>query len=262
MISVLDSPVTASELLGALERRSDRSLYEQIVDRLRQLSAHSECIGAQVPTEDELTRIFGVSRVTVRRAIGRLVEENVLVRRRGKGTFISKPLPSIVYPIDRVAPFFETFQKAGEDFNTEVTDYFWDDGAKLPAQLCEWTRPVLNIRRRYVTRSAAHAVTHIAVPLEIGQHITREEISRAPIYELLQKKLKLELHQSEFLVSCQQPTAEVSESLGVSRSSFLLVLDRITRDAKGKAVEVMTHYLRPDVYKLSVTTDIRTRLPE
>jgi GntR family transcriptional regulator len=93
------------------------------------------------------------------------------------------------------------------------------------------------------------------VPAHIGEKITREQMTSAPIYEVLEK-LGLRLQKADFLVSCRQASAEISESLEISGSTFLLVLDRITRDVDGVAVEAMTHFLRPDVYKLSVSSEI------
>lgn len=51
----------------------------------------SKCDGSdlRIPPENELTRIFGVSRVTVRGAIRGLVKDNLLITRRGLGTFIN-----------------------------------------------------------------------------------------------------------------------------------------------------------------------------
>ena len=51
----------------------------------------SKCNGndLRIPPENELTRIFGVSRVTVRGAIRGLVKDNLLITRRGLGTFIN-----------------------------------------------------------------------------------------------------------------------------------------------------------------------------
>lgn len=246
--------IDAAARTWSLDRQSDRSLYEQIVDRLREMVSGQRA-SVQMPTEEALTSMFGVSRATVRKAIDQLVADNVLVRRRGKGTFCTRPLPSIVHPIDRVAPFFETFQQAGENIQTEITHFFWNDGARLPVELGAWSRPVLNIQRRYVSRNVPHAVTQIAVPAHIGEKITREQIASAPIYEVLEK-IGVWPVKSDFLVSCRQPTAEIAESLDISCSTFLLVLDRITRDADSEPVEAMTHFLRPDVYKLSVTTEI------
>lgn len=47
--------------------------------------------GSSIPTELELMNIFGVSRITVQRAVNDLVKEGVLYREKSKGTFVSKP---------------------------------------------------------------------------------------------------------------------------------------------------------------------------
>jgi GntR family transcriptional regulator len=47
--------------------------------------------GDQIPAEDEVARLFGVSRATVREAVSELVVEGYLVKRRGIGTFVRAP---------------------------------------------------------------------------------------------------------------------------------------------------------------------------
>ncbi len=240
--------------LQGLERESATSLYEQIADRLRQHVSAGEAL-AQVPTEEALMEMFGVSRSTVRKAVQRLVDEAILVRRQGKGTFVSRPTPKIVHSIDRMAPFMETFRQVGEDIRTEIIEFAWIESPDLPIELAGWERPVLGYQRLYTSRGVPHAITRIRVPGKFGRRMTREEVDSAPIYEILQRKLRVKLTRAEFLVSCRQPTIEISEPLEMSQSSFLLVLDRITRDETGEAVETTTHFLRPDVYQLSVVLD-------
>lgn len=240
--------------LQGLQRESATSLYEQIADRLRQHVASAEAPG-QLPTEEALIDMFDVSRSTVRKAVQRLVDEAVLVRRQGKGTFVSRPTPKIVHSIDRLAPFMETFRQVGEDIRTEIIEFAWIESPALPAELNEWERPVLGYQRLYTSRGVPHAITRIRVPAKFGRRMTRQEVDSAPIYEILQKKLRVKLARAEFLVSCRPPTIEISEALEMSQSSFLLVLDRITRDETGEAVEMTTHFLRPDVYQLSVALD-------
>ena len=82
--------------------------------------------------------------------------------------------------------------------------------------------------------------------------MTRDQVDSSPIYDILRKRMKIKLARAEFLVSCRQPPREISDALEISQSSLLLVLDRITRDEAGEAMEMTTHFLRPDVYQLSV----------
>lgn len=251
--------VNAARPWQNLQRESATSLYEQIADRLRQHVSAGEP-GVKLPTEEALMSIFAVSRSTVRKAVQRLVDESMLVRHQGKGTFVSRPTPKIVHSIDRLAPFMETFRQVGEDIHTKLIEFAWIESADLPIELDGWQRPVLGYQRLYTSRGVPHAITRIRVPAKIGSRITREEVDSAPIYQILQEKLGIRLARAEFLVSCRQPTFEISESLDLSQSSFLLVLDRITRDEKGEPVEMTTHFLRPDVYQLSVALDGLARL--
>lgn len=107
--------------MESLERESVRSLYEQAADRLR---SHFMGMrpGERVPTEAELTRFFQVGRSTIRKALQRLVEEGLLVRSPGKGTFIARAVPCIIHSIDRVSAFMDTFRRNGEDVRTQMID--------------------------------------------------------------------------------------------------------------------------------------------
>jgi GntR family transcriptional regulator len=71
-------------------RKSHVPLFIQIEEDLRGLINDGQ-IGEldQVPSESELTQRFGVSRMTVRRALDRLVSDGVLFRKPGKGTFVA-----------------------------------------------------------------------------------------------------------------------------------------------------------------------------
>ena len=65
------------------------TLQEQLrADLLQKIENGSYAPGDQLPSESELVEAYGVSRVTVRAALRMLVDEGVLVKRRGKGTFV------------------------------------------------------------------------------------------------------------------------------------------------------------------------------
>jgi GntR family transcriptional regulator len=67
-------------------------LYVQVERRVEDLLLQSRYkAGDRIPPETELVTALGVSRVTVRAALARLVERGLLERRRGSGTFLVRP---------------------------------------------------------------------------------------------------------------------------------------------------------------------------
>lgn len=74
-------------------RQDDRvPLYQQLKESLRSSILNENWkSGDKIPTEVELSDKYNISRVTVRKAILELVEEGYLIKKQGKGTFVSKP---------------------------------------------------------------------------------------------------------------------------------------------------------------------------
>ena len=74
-----------------LDNNNAVPLYEQMMMMLRErLDNHVLDAGEKLPSEAELCKSYGVSRITVRRAIDELVEEGYLEKKQGKGTFVTQ----------------------------------------------------------------------------------------------------------------------------------------------------------------------------
>jgi GntR family transcriptional regulator len=77
---------------AALRRSSPQPLYRQIADRLeRAIRGGALKPGDRLHSEDIQSRRFKVSRITVRQAIEELVRQGLIVRKQGKGTFVTAP---------------------------------------------------------------------------------------------------------------------------------------------------------------------------
>lgn len=90
------APMPASTLLNmqdmpALEARSYIPLYVQLAERFATVirRSHASLVGAPLPSEAECTDYFKVSRPTVRQAMAQLLNEGLILRGRGKGTFVA-----------------------------------------------------------------------------------------------------------------------------------------------------------------------------
>ncbi len=80
--------------MGKIDRGSPVPIYHQLKTLIReQIESGLWKPGDRIPTEDELCRLYGISRSPVRQALKELVYEGVLVRRPGAGTFVSDSSP-------------------------------------------------------------------------------------------------------------------------------------------------------------------------
>lgn len=74
-----------------LNNASSLPLYEQLMINIKdEMDKGVYKAGDRIPNEAELCDLYSVSRITVRRAIQELVEEGLLERKQGKGTFVSR----------------------------------------------------------------------------------------------------------------------------------------------------------------------------
>lgn len=148
-----------------LEPSSDRPLYRQLVDRLR-IDLASKVPGDRIDSEPQLAKRFGVSRFTVTRAIEILVDEGLVNRRQGLGSFVAAPplrrTPSYLFS------FTETVLSQGRVASQRLLKFgpvAWRVGLPYP----EGTRLLDLDRLRLVDR----------VPIAIHRSVVSAEIARA-----------------------------------------------------------------------------------
>lgn len=101
-----------SELEIPLDRMSAEPLFAQVANSLNlTISSGEFAAGERIPTEPELAQIYGVSRITIRRAIDELCQHGILVKRHGKGTFVRERKMS--RKIEHIASFSESCRASG-----------------------------------------------------------------------------------------------------------------------------------------------------
>ena len=80
-------------MVKCLATNSKDPLYVQLADAILQAVKEGEFKGGEkIPSEEELRKLYGLSRVTVRTAIDSLVSQGILVKKQGKGTFVTVPI--------------------------------------------------------------------------------------------------------------------------------------------------------------------------
>jgi len=105
-----------------LDPNSKLPKYVQILNWIHGMISRGKIkIGDQIPTEEELARMFGVNRMTVRQAIEELSIEKMIDRKRGKGTFLVSQKPrGLVYKLEHISSFTDDMKALGITPRTET----------------------------------------------------------------------------------------------------------------------------------------------
>jgi GntR family transcriptional regulator len=113
--------------LFKVDRHSKLPLYDQIERNLRALIESGKLkTGEAVPSEFELAQLYGVSRLTVRKALDELVRQHWLSKRHGVGTFVTKP------SVTAIAPSKLSFTNQILAIGKKPSSQLIDSGVKTP----------------------------------------------------------------------------------------------------------------------------------
>ena len=236
-----------------LDRRSSRTLYEQLTSELRESLLSGVSVGEKIPTEDELVERYKTSRSTVRRAIKDLVDEGLLIRRQGKGTFLSRRLPKIVHEMDSLRPFYHTFKEHGEEPSTRILEMAWLRHNEVPASLRAQYDSSLFFRQVYMSAMSAHVVADVHVVPWIGESVSKQMLENRPIFEMYPEFVADSQLRSTFTISCGTTPSDIMSIMDLSSGAVTLLVERETVTDDGRIVDYAKLYLRSDVYSLRTT---------
>ena len=102
-----------------IDRSSKLPLYHQLYQILRDEIVRGEWQpGDMIPPESELTERYGISRTTVRQVLDLLVNEGLIYRQQGRGTFVAHP--TLEQALVRIVSFTEDMRQRGFKPGTRV----------------------------------------------------------------------------------------------------------------------------------------------
>nr|WP_284750915.1 GntR family transcriptional regulator [Arthrobacter sp. efr-133-R2A-120] len=96
-----------------VDRKAPLPAWAQVERDIRSLIDQGLQVGSQIPPENELAAIYGVSRITVRQALSSLSDHGFVERRQGTGTFVADRPQLVQHDLGLTAPWRDRFQAAG-----------------------------------------------------------------------------------------------------------------------------------------------------
>jgi GntR family transcriptional regulator len=247
--------------MGIAENLSPLSpipLYTQIRELLRERILNGVYKShAQMPSENEMVRTFGVSRITVRQALTDLQKEGLIFKIHGKGTFVSKP--KATQNLRRLEGFGEAMSGAGHETFSRVLGHRVMRAGKLVAERLRISErdDVMEIKRiRFLDREPISLdVTY--VPLAIGQRLVQEDLARRDIFLILENDYGIALGNADLCVESVLADAELALALKIDEGSPILRIERLTFTADRSPLDFEFLYYRGDAFQYRLRIERR-----
>ena len=240
-----------------INNNSSIAMYEQIANILRSEIADRALLpGSCIGPLGQLAERFGVSLITVRKALQVLEKDNLVVTRQGKGTFVNDIL--LQAGDNRLYPLSSIIQKHNLKADITVVEM---KVVSTPAFLPENVRSGLGRECMYIDRLhkiGEHAVGDhkIYLPVEYGGRLTEEDIRTTSVYRLYQQKLGVQLGRGTQLVRAAKADKAMSSLLGVAPGTPMLVVTREAYSAEGRLIEYMEASYEYTQYSFKVELEL------
>jgi len=230
-----------------IAQQSKTPLHQHISDWIKlEIREKRLQIDDKIPSENELAQQFSVSRLTVRRALQTLEQENLIFRSQGLGAFIKAPISR--KRMVNLNSFNEDLSQAGITPSNEVVF----EGLVLPPPHIgnllgvEDQKKVYKIDRVRYGSARPFAFDKTWIPAFYGQLIVDSDLSKRSIFDLLEKEYDIAIEKGCQRFDAAIADEELASHLDVPINTPLLVIKRLIYTTAGKVVYYQQRYLRTD----------------
>lgn len=241
-----------------LNTTTDIPLYIQLKETIK--ASIKEGIfpsGEKIPTETELSEQYDVSRITVRRAISELCQEDYLVKKQGKGTFVKQK--KVQRKMEHLLSFSEACKANGRIPSRLVVN-------RQLISLSEDDANTMNLP----TGSTAIMIDRVnladGIPLICERNIfpypnfefLLEESLDGSLYQLLEEKYHIKIKYSlNSYLEITRATGDIAKLLKVSNGEPLFYLYSEIKDSQNNLVHISKEYILAEQYRFYLDDYIR-----
>lgn len=212
--------------------------------------------GEKLPTETDLCEIYGVSRITVRKAVLELVEEGFLVRQQGKGTFVQHP--KVKRELIAVNGHSEYMSELGKAPHNKILSFSIQPASKqIAAALCiSPESDVLELQRilYFDDKPLALEISHY--PLNIFPNLNQHVQDSVSMYEILKSRYHVTPVHNKKLLNLIFANVSEARHLECEVGEPVFKVEKIAYDAKGQPIH--SSFLYYPANRVTFTIDTST----
>jgi GntR family transcriptional regulator len=227
-----------------------REIERALRERVRSMPA-----GTRLPSDTDLCREFGVSRMTARNAMQRLADDGLVERMPGVGSFVVEP-PSHRYA-DRLMAFSHEMERQGRQATSRLLARELRSASESEIRALG-LRPgatVVRVRRVRLADGRPIALEAATLILPTADAVLAADLEQGSLHEAL-ARTGIHLRRGRATISSEAATAEDARLLDMAVGEPLLVERRTIDDLHGRAVEMTESRYPGDRYALDVRFEV------
>jgi GntR family transcriptional regulator len=205
---------------NSIDREKPLKLYVQLYSILKQKIEIGEWpVDSQIPTEDELCKIYDISKATVKLAVLELARQGYLRRQQGKGTFVFKR--SMPEGLTMYTSFKEVMLDTSMDCSVEVlvrTVMMPTDELEIKLNIPS-DMHVIYIQRRWSIHGKIVLLQKNYIPYHLCPALLEEDLENSSILDILEKKHEIKITRIKDFIESVHPSDEDGRLLGISAGS-------------------------------------------
>lgn len=229
-------------------------LHYQLKEILQEMIENEDLKpGDAIPTEREICEIQGVSRMTVNKAILSLVNEGILYREQGRGTFVSKP--KFKKQLSMLRGFTEEMDAQGYKTSTQILNFEIKKAAKHNKSILmlpDSESLIIEIERLRISDGDPMAIERVILPYYMFRDMTKEVIEGKSLYDMLREKYKYQLKRAIQTVEPVKLNDYEAKCLNLENESLALLFTRTTFNENEVPIEYTKSIYRSDKCKYEV----------
>lgn len=242
--------------MADLSKTDGIPLYVKIRESLREKIIAGEIErGQKLPSEDELAAQYGVSRMTVRQGTSDLIDDGLLYRRHGVGTFVT--LPHIERDHSQLTDFFENSTLRGIDARASILEIEVIPASPIIAHklLLNTNDLVIHIKTLREADDIPITLHDSFIPHSLFSDLIQEDLLTFEVQHLWSKFAEkgYPIKQATQKIEAQLADPSLANLMEINQDSPILFKERTVYAEDGTPVEFTYCYNRGDMYSLTVT---------
>ncbi|MEJ2264809.1 MAG: GntR family transcriptional regulator [Anaerolineales bacterium] len=238
-------------LTDNINRQSKVPYYQQLYEILRgKIDQGMWRPGDMIAPESELIESYQVSRSTVRQVLDMLVQEGLIYRQRGRGSFVAHP--TLEQTMLRIVSFTEDMRQRGFEPGTSVLisrliNAPQEIAVKLDISLGE---ELAHVKRLRLADGEPMSIEESYMVHRYCRGVLEHDYAEQPLREILERDYGIRLVHARQTIRAILATKDQAKLLDVPEKSALLFIERVTHSQDAIPVEFLRIYYRADRYSL------------